>query len=280
VTILYRYRPFTPELAEREIDALQRDGCWFAHRMALNDIYDSEIRLPKAITNGEIRRIHELMRTRSYVPSGSAQADLLDAIEKSADPLTRLGLMTEYSENPEFLQALRDRTLDVGFTVVGVKHSLKKYFNAITVLCLSETATNKVLWSHYASSYRGFCIGYETKPDHPLANRLRPVHYLTHRAPVDLAEAVYNTIELRDSLIYTKHVDYQHETEWRVTVMGQPGFRSAPLRMKQVIFGAAMQPAEKERLRAAVRDRNVWFGDARPAFRAGFQLEIADAWFP
>jgi hypothetical protein len=271
---LYKYRPVT----NYALDALHANQCWFATREMLNDPYDCSVRLPKAVTVGEARQLRSIVADRSYAPTGTSRTELLDAIETSTDPFQRLGFMAEYAGDHELLEQLRapaGRAHDV--LLLASLLALREFFDAITVFCASESPDNKVMWGNYADRYKGFCIGYRVVPTHPLARRLKPVNYTADARPVNLAVSLLDPVVLRDSLVYNKPLEWQYEREWRVTFPGEAALREGPLEMTEIIFGAAMQPHEREIVAAAATTRAApRFRQIRLAYKSGYDLEITD----
>lgn len=274
--MLYKYRAVN----DLTLDALAKDKCWFANRYQLNDPYDCYVRLPKAITVGEVRRVVTIAVGRSYIPTGKSPAELLQAIETSTDAFRRLGLIAEYAEDVDLLKLLKDPSSVPGaadLLWLGSYSAVGRFFDATTVFCLSESSTNKVMWGNYADSYRGFCIGYRVRAGHPLAQRLQQVKYTTDWVPVDFGAAVVDPVATRDRAVYSKPSDWSYEKEWRITVAGDPALREAPLELAEVIFGSSMQQRERDVVRQTVAKSGITFRQLRLAPKRGYELTISSA---
>jgi hypothetical protein len=86
------------------------------------------------------------------------------------------------------------------------------------LLSLSEIATDKLMWSHYADGGRGFLI--EFNPKHPWFSakkaenddfrQLRRVIYVASRPPKYLKDATGTEV------LYTKGQEWEYEKEWRI----------------------------------------------------------------
>jgi hypothetical protein len=276
-TKLYKYRAVN----KKTLDALRQDMCWFSNRAKLNDPYDCSVRLPKAIRADEVRRVLKIAMGRFYSPTGKSRSDLLASIETSADSFERLGLMAEYAENGDLLNVLRDPS--------SVQHAsdllwfgsysvVARFFAATTVLCLSESPDNQVMWSDYAEGHHGFCIGYRIRSAHPLATRLRRVAYSANAAPVDFGLAVEDPVATRDAHVCCKSLDWAFQKEWRVTVAGEPSLRDAPLEMVEIIFGSSMLPRERKEVEDTLSSvgASVTFREVRTAYKRGYDLTIVD----
>jgi len=270
--LLYKYR----SVNDKTLEALRQGKSWFSNRYQLNDPYDCFVRMPKAITVGDMRRLHQLVTGRRYVPSAKSRQQILSAIEASRDPFDRLGLIAEYAQDQQLVDALSMPSPAVDAIWFGSYLALGEFFDAVTVLCLTEAPDNKVMWGNYADSYRGFCIGYTLELSHPLATRLRPVEYVSDASPVDLRAAIIDPVGTRDALVYKKPVDWQYEREWRVTVAGEPALIGPPLRMIEIIFGSSMQQQERELVANAVGTAAVRFRQLRLAYKRGYDLAVTD----
>jgi len=83
----------------------------------------------------------------------------------------------------------------------------KEMAGEVGILCFSKGWRNPVLWSHYADSHRGICLGFDVIED----RLLRPVRYVKQRTPFTLPPAK----EAISELLFTKYWDWSYEQEWR-----------------------------------------------------------------
>ena len=74
------------------------------------------------------------------------------------------------------------------------------------MLCFSRKWQNPVLWSHYADSHRGICLGFEVDEQSIL-----PVRYVSKRTPLPLPP----TQDAMKQLLFTKYRDWSYEEELR-----------------------------------------------------------------
>ena len=121
-------------------------------------------------------------------------------------------------------------------------YNINDYLSKTGVCCFSESPKNMALWSYYANSHYGVCLGFATNSEllekvFPvryvnLDPQLRPQHYLS---PDDL---------MRRALIH-KHVDWRNENEWRIVQSGQAGLISFPSAiLNSIIFGIRVIPTD------------------------------------
>jgi hypothetical protein len=74
------------------------------------------------------------------------------------------------------------------------------------ILCFCKRWHNPVLWSHYAESHRGVCLGFEVE-----GRSLMPVTYVRKRTALPLPP----TQETMKQLLFTKYRDWSYEEELR-----------------------------------------------------------------
>ena len=82
----------------------------------------------------------------------------------------------------------------------------KKMAKVYGLLCFSRQWHNPVLWSNYADSHRGICLGFEVDEQ-----SLRPVSYVKERTDLQLPP----TEETMEQLLFTKYRDWSYEEEIR-----------------------------------------------------------------
>lgn len=82
------------------------------------------------------------------------------------------------------------------------------------ISCFSEKNDNQLMWSHYASSAKGFCLEFDTKID--LFQKLLPVEYVDTPSFLDLIEIITSKEKyLLRKLLCLKSSDWGYEKEWR-----------------------------------------------------------------
>ncbi|NWO06804.1 MAG: DUF2971 domain-containing protein, partial [Alteromonadaceae bacterium] len=111
------------------------------------------------------------------------------------------------------------------------------------IYSLSKTATDELLWAHYASSHKGFCLEFDLDKllDYKLeGEEVLDVAY-TNTPPVisvaDLLVSSTDKSKLLQNLTATKSIRWRYESEIRICV-GKPGLREYDFRaLKAVYFG-------------------------------------------
>ena len=138
----------------------------------------------------------------------------------------------------------------------------------IGVLSLTEKSDNLLMWSHYAHSHKGFCIGFDEtssffnrkRSDVDEFYHLRKVSYSKLRPTKTLSQL--NGVEL----FLIKSKAWEYEQEWRICAVLEDSekcintppfpihlFRFPNSAVKEVILGACMEKNVKENILSVVR---------------------------
>lgn len=97
-------------------------------------------------------------------------------------------------------------------------------FKSSGFTCMTEEWSNRLMWSHYAQSHKGICIGFRTRPVDdqaplPFAGNFLEVKYITDR-PIWSLKAMMdgeNQEEVIKQALYRKDGVWAYEKEWRFT---------------------------------------------------------------
>lgn len=105
----------------------------------------------------------------------------------------------------------------MGMVLTGnfIKEKSSEVFNSKGACCFSQANDNLLMWSHYASSGKGFCLEFDSTKE-PF-NKIQPVKYKNEPPVLD-----YNRVFSVDmtywieSLFCTKSTHWKYEKEWRI----------------------------------------------------------------
>jgi len=138
------------------------------------------------------------------------------------------------------------------------------------ILCFSRNWDNILLWSHYAGSHTGICLGFDAPDEYGL-----DVHYQPNVLQIHGPEDVNEGLVLR--MLRTKHESWSYEQEVRMFVgLNDPPDAKAlnwmefgpHLVLKEVIIGAQCHPAVSKDVEEAVKvhgnDVKCWWAGMRP----------------
>ena len=248
--ICYKFRTFD----QRALEILINRELYFAAPHTLNDPLDNQL---------DIEKEYEL-----------AQVPLI-YIEDAEERFRRFFLLN-------LLNSKRFTDKDGG--KITFNQLIQRYIASMGILSLSKTATDALLWSHYAAGHAGIAIGIETTllPKNeihdagdiiytdapPYANVFReliedigkfvkPWDDAHEPHPDDVADRFY-TKQIEQMVRanrYTKSEKWSYEEEFRM-VRTNPGFVGFPsLALKEIVFG---QRTDEKNIRTVM---NVLRGD-------------------
>lgn len=128
----------------------------------------------------------------------------------------------------------------------GLTEELKDYYIESTknkvYACFSDSDVNSLMWAHYASAFRGFCIGFNVAKINKDIATLHQVDYVDKLLPIQEyykrlhdfkdsgeLEKVYNgqadfflgfkvrkTAEISSAFLYSKTAEWAYEKEYRI----------------------------------------------------------------
>ncbi|UEM19003.1 DUF2971 domain-containing protein [Skermanella mucosa] len=142
-----------------------------------------------------------------------------------------------------------------------INREVATYRDRIAMVCLTESRTNLLMWSHYADQHAGFVIGVHTA--HPCFNRQRSEaddhNYFRPVIYSDVRPNFYmNQIRSREPIILTKSREWKDEKEWRIVAplelltkdpKNGKYFYDLPIEaIKEVYMGVRISPALRNRI--------------------------------
>lgn len=210
-THLYKYQTKT----EYSLASLKNGTVWLSSPASFNDPFDCAINLD-----------------RNKI--GESMGHAVDQIAKV------------YNFSEEVLSAYKKVKPEDEVAYDQLRKSLSEVMQAIGVLCLSETPSEILMWSHYAGNHAGFCIEYDLGEDTPLRKNAQPVHYTEVFPSLSLKDLPAGTKNnFLETCIYTKAIQWGYEKEWRVIMSEGGKLFKAPAPISAIIFGARMSLKDK-----------------------------------
>jgi hypothetical protein len=159
----------------------------------------------------------------------------------------------------------------IGFDAKTIKQQYdKQNFKTVVVYCLSEIRDNVLMWSHYANSHHGICIGFETAiqnnsvsimTDDPDLNRhpdfayhdFLPVSKVEYRNQYPQPYSIFKG-ETKDLIAFmtTKGKDWEYEKERRI-IFAYKEIRQNIIKfkkpaLKEVILGSSIRDSFKRQV--------------------------------
>lgn len=183
-----------------------------------------------------------------------------------------LSFLEKQTNNPVFQEMSKsfEENVDLKMKSDANNKRIRKEFEKIRkclfVSCFtSEKNLNKsLMWSHYANSHKGFCIGYDKEQLLKYDEIFMPVFYKTEvDRPIWLhfLECM-NLNEFQLISAYTKSKEWKYEDEWRLLVTdksknGTSGFIKKFIPAKSVYIGCRASKELREQLIAICKKKGI-----------------------
>lgn len=106
------------------------------------------------------------------------------------------------------------------------------------ILSLTPHPNNYLMWSHYANSHKGFCVGFDTrKLVESIAGHFQKVQYSDEIPMISLEEDFTN--DIFPKLLYTKSAIWQYEDEYRLSKIhnSNTAITFDPIALTDIYFG-------------------------------------------
>lgn len=180
------------------------------------------------------------------------------------DDADEIGLTLRLSEKiqPELISAREDikRLLDNADRQMSLK--MKELF---LIGCLCTNYKNKLMWSHYADSHKGFCIEYDYSDlvvdDHTVLPL--PVIYSNERPLISWKAALNNTPEnVEEAVVHftkgllTKDNIWSYENEWRILIKATDVSDIPMPRVSCVYLGASISDENRNAILQIAKEKN------------------------
>ena len=141
--------------------------------------------------------------------------------------------------------------------------SLREYKSKLGIYSLSKTYSDELMWAHYASSYKGFCIEYDKEilKNNYLAPKVvleLDVEYKNAPQKLTLGDIRKRDIVLK-KLFATKSFKWSYEKEIRLIFDSYEAKKYNPKALKGIYFGTRLPTKEREALIDSLTNRDVQF---------------------
>ena len=234
--ILYKYR----EAKARDIDMLKSNKVYFASPSELNDPFDC-LTLEGVFDGLTDEGSKRLLLSR--VPPEFVTEDKIQQYKKMAN------------EHPQLIALFKNE-----------RQKFEESIKALGVLSLSKTNDSIQMWSHYADSHRGFCIGFKNSIGmYNNHSCLKRVVYSNERCNdfsslFLLLENAQSYTEKMNSLyeqfLLKKAEEWSYEQEWRI--IGTNGLCNYSIEhIDRIILGVHMKDDCKEDIQIFLKGTNI-----------------------
>lgn len=138
-----------------------------------------------------------------------------------------------------------------------IAKALKSRKEKFRVCCLSKAVTSRLMWSHYASGFRGLAIEIELPDEPPFG--VRDVTYGT-----EIPDLCSNVPLKAEHVLTSKHCDWKYEAEIRILHKEEYyDLQEGSGRVSGVIAGPGMDKTFREILTIICKDRKIPLSSVR-----------------
>ena len=253
----YKYRAFNSDT----IDAFKNDILYFSSITMLNDPFECAMvlqdRKMKDFTYSKLINIIKpflqpevQLKPQDFCQDSFMSEEVLKKLDIVPSDLEEYKLLVDYTnkctkllsyETPKDLAQIADDTY--------------------RICSFSETMDNILMWSHYANSHTGFCIGYNFKEvNNDFTELMLPVRYSNNRFEIsDSYFPKINELILMDALT-RKFKSWEYEKEWRIWIGARTKEKVQPEKVpvpKNIYFGSRMSEADKKILIDIAKSKDI-----------------------
>ncbi|MBD5532800.1 MAG: DUF2971 domain-containing protein [Lachnospiraceae bacterium] len=186
----------------------------------------------------------------------------INGVMDDADEIELARLLSQklYPENNGTMKNMQRLIDDIVCKLTDQMNSL------LLMGCLCTDYKNRLMWSHYADSHRGFCVEYDfsgteesvlSKLPFPIfydENRpLFPWKIFLENTPENV-KAAYTQVMLG---VLTKDKVWEYENEWRILIKATASSEFKMPRISCIYLGEAIRIDNREQVINIARDRNI-----------------------
>ena len=200
--IIYKYFKFNENL----YDLIINNRLWFSNPSDFNDPYDCNVGFHKKYTKEEISNF--LKNVQSTTNEKLTEEQIKETLE-------------EWLNEPNKMQEQY------------IRH-LREFVNSKGVCCFSGTDKNLLMWSHYADSHKGMCLGFDKKS---LDKSFAIINWVNYKDKFPDIHLLNNSNDGVNTIMKHKSNVWDYEKEIRI-FHGKKGLYQFPREaIKQVFFG-------------------------------------------
>lgn len=183
------------------------------------------------------------------------------AIMRAQAMVHRRGLAADHPHAVAVMNSAREGRFNLPGAQDALRRGMQEAIHRSSVCCFNSIWDDPRMWAQYADDHKGYCLAIELDGDWPEDAVPMPVKYSDARPEIDLAvdtmEDGAAAVRYVDDCIFTKSSHWQGERELRIFRHGvPPGLQAFPsLALKAIHLGLRIQPENRNRLIAAVRQR-------------------------
>lgn len=141
-----------------------------------------------------------------------------------------------------------------------------KLVDLFFVGCLCTDYKNRLMWSHYADSHKGFCVEYDygSLTEAEMLSLPLPIIYAKERPLLPWKAGLDNTLENISEAtaqitlgLLTKDDEWKYENEWRILVCSSDSTEFKMPKISCIYLGAAISDKNKAKILEIAKRKNI-----------------------
>lgn len=221
--VLYKYRSVSPASWIYTEALLAKQELFMATRPMFNDPFECRPVLSHECTKEELAAVADRVLRKTNLNSKQRRERVADIVRTRKEQLP-----LDFAKITRELNDAMDRQ--------------------VGIFCLSAKPDHLLMWSHYADSHSGICVGLDSESaDSPFRNA-RPVTYSAEYPVCRVLAEDRNLVQQKAT--YTKADVWAYEEEWRLINFrdGACVKRFEPRFLREVVLGARTLPEVTEKV--------------------------------
>lgn len=198
----------------------------------------------------------ELMNGNTSISDFAKANQIYDDVDE-----TELTLLINEKLCPEKDEAVKS----VRKTLSALESEITTKINTLfRIVCLATDYKNRLMWSHYSDSHKGFCIEYDFSDAVEKEGMIPfPILYSDKRPLVPCKAIIENTPEnIKEATeqfmngLLVKDKAWEYENEWRLLCSSSEKFVDMP-KVTAIYLGVSISRENKEQIMQIAKDQNI-----------------------
>ena len=265
--ILYKYRRIGPHTKS----LLVSHELYFSTPYEINDPFDCRI-----ILNRDAPAEVLWEKVKAHYGRKYGVTDEVELVQRMLSEYAPQGVAVTRNRAAKVIEnrewAILTKSVEAGNT-----RMLESRMKKTRLCCFSASADSILMWSHYADSHRGICLGFTPEG---VIGIVDAVDYVDDYP--DLSAYLVDDDTYYRYTFYTKAADWKYESEWRFVLTAAdrvetPVYHYPSQTLKEIIFGCQCTNADRLTVQSWLRSGGLEpkLFDAVPS-RNAFRLQIKE----
>lgn len=209
-SIFYMYQPLDTDV-DRRLEWLSTDKLWMSDTSNFNDPMDVRLKVEDLRYRGPFFEEDRFRAAMKCLVNGNSR------------------VMRHWFYDDELMRHLDNWiSQEIPFRQTALDKQIERRFREFGVACFTPDWNNELMWAHYASAHKGFCVEYSIRQmtvatENEGKISTFAVQYTSGLPKLCVSEALFSPHQTLGRMIATKHLSWAYEKEWRVVHLEKRG---------------------------------------------------------